>query len=153
MAVGLTLSMIREALAKQIKDNVSRECNVKAYRVGGNPGYPLITIAPQLDYLDYWLTSTDATGNRVSQARFTIIVQPGKPGEDGLADESARRRLDDFLSVGQGNGSSIADAVMRDVSLGGVVATCQLSDVEVDDDTATARIPIAITTRTVEAEA
>ena len=149
---GLTLSAIREALKAQLDTNITgREVDVKAYRVTGAKVYPRITIESDPgDFLDYWLTGTSAG---LATVRLVMVLEAGALNDDGFADESSRRRVDDFLSCGTGNASSIIDAVMADVSLGGVVATCHIPRAEVDDATATARLPIEITLNKVGANA
>lgn len=148
---GLTLSTIREALkARFDSDTIARQLDVKAYRVTGASVYPRLTIeADPGDYIDYWVTFGSVG---LSTVRFVLVVESGPLNDAGFADESARRRLDDFLSVGTGNGSSVIDAVMSDPTLGGVVATCHIPRAEVDDQTATARLPIEITLNKVGAE-
>jgi len=120
---GLTLREIREALAATIRDGVERETTVLAYRAVSS-SFPLIVLEPDSDYVDYW-QSFGASG--IAVVRLSVVIVPGK------ADESARIRLDDFLSAGTGNGSSVVDAVVADPTLGGVVRTVQVGAVSVSD--------------------
>jgi hypothetical protein len=141
--MALTISPIREALKAQLNAVLSgRESDVKTYRVTGASVFPRITIeADPVDYIDYWVTGTSVG---LATVRFVLVVEAGPVNAEGFADESARRRLDDFLSVGTGNNSSIIDAVMSDTTLGGVAETCHIPRAEVDDATATARLPIEV---------
>ena len=95
-----------------------------------------------------WVTGTSVG---LATIRFVLVVECGPLNADGFADESARRRLDDFLSVGTGNAASIIDAVMSDKTLGGVADTCHIPRAEVDDATATARLPLEVHVRKVGA--
>lgn len=123
MSGGLTLREIREALAAAIRDGVERETTVLAYRAVSS-SFPLIVLEPDSDYVDYW-QSFGSSG--VAVVRLSVVIVPGR------ADESARIRLDDFLSAGTGNGSSVVDAVVADPTLGGVVRTVQVGAVSVSD--------------------
>lgn len=123
MSGGLTLREIREALASTIRDGVERETTVLAYRAVSS-SFPLIALEPDSDYVDYW-QSFGSSG--IAVVRLSVVIVPGK------ADESARIRLDDFLSAGTGNGSSVVDAVVADPTLGGVVRTVQVGAVSVSD--------------------
>lgn len=123
MSGGLTLREIREALAAAIRDGVERETTVLAYRAASS-SFPLIVLEPDGDYVDYW-QSFGSSG--VAVVRLSVVIVPGR------ADESARIRLDDFLSAGTGNGSSVVDAVVADPTLGGVVRTVQVGAVSVSD--------------------
>lgn len=141
---GLTLSTIREALKARLDAGIEdRQVDVKAYRVTGAKVFPRITVeADPGDYIDYWVTFGSAG---LSTVRFVLVVECGALNDAGFADESARRRMDDFLSVGTSNGASVIDAVMADRTLGDLVDTCHIPRAEVDDQTATARLPIEIT--------
>ena len=124
MSGGLTLREIREALASTIRDGVERETTVLAYRAVSS-SFPLIVLEPDGgDYVDYW-QSFGSSG--IAVVRLSVVIVPGR------ADESARIRLDDFLSAGTGNGSSVVDAVVADPTLGGVVRTVQVGAVSVSD--------------------
>jgi hypothetical protein len=142
---GLTLSAIREALAAQIVAYTQRGVNAKPYRVGGTPTRQVV-IEPDIgDYIDYWVTQGGPVG--LARVRLVIVIEADN------ADEHARRRLDDFLSVGQGNGSSIVDAVMSDVTLGGLVDTCHIRAAQVNDTIAIARLAIEVHVRKIDAVA
>ena len=150
--MALTIAPIREALKARLDTVLSgRESDVKAYRVTGAKVFPRITIeADPVDYIDYWVTGTSVG---LATIRFVLVVEAGPVSAEGFADESARRRLDDFLSVGTGNTASIIDAVMSDPTLDGVADTCHIPRAEVDDATATARLPIEVHVRKVGANA
>lgn len=145
MAAGLTLSAIREALAAQIVAYTERAVNAKPYRVGGTPTRQVVIEPDVGDYIDYWVTQGGPIG--LARVRLVVVVEPDN------TDESARRRLDDFLSVGQGNGSSIVDAVMSDVTLGGLVETCHIRAAQVNDSIVFARLAIEVHVRKVDAAA
>lgn len=125
---GLTISDIREALAAQLRANIARDVSVRAY--------PPVALAPSIlieldpDAVDYWVTF-GAAG--LSTVRLTLTVDPS-----GGESESTARRLDDFLSAGTGNDSSIIDAVMTDSSLGLTGVTCMFQSVDVDPSSLTA---------------
>jgi hypothetical protein len=106
-----------------------------------------LELAPA-DPIDYWLTMTDSTGNGVAEVRFDLIVDVAN------IDGGAVRRLDDFLSVGTGNGESIIDALLQDPTLGGVVETVVVSGVsEYDAINVTATLPLRVVCRKSGAEA
>lgn len=142
---GLTLSTIREAIAAQIVGYTQRAVNAKAYRVGGTPTRQVVIEPDVGDYIDYWVTQGGPVG--LARVRLVIVVEADN------ADESARRRLDDFLSVGQGNGSSIVDAVMSDPTLGGLVDTCHIRSAQVNDNLVVARLGIEVHVHKIGAEA
>lgn len=107
---GFTLSEIRTALADQLVANIDREINVRKYP-GMEGGSPSIII----DYdgeeaISHWQTY-GASG--LSGVDFVLWVDLG-----GADPESHGIALDDFLSSGSVNGSSIAEALMSDTSLG-----------------------------------
>ena len=106
---AFTLSTIRAAVKAQLVANLEREINVD---VDGK-GMPLPRIVFELtETPNYWETfGTD--GLCSVAARFLI--------EPAGTDQSAVRRLDDFLSVGTSNGSSVLDAIYSDVTFGGSI--------------------------------
>ena len=132
---GLVLSEIREALAATIRAGVGRQTNVYAYPVE-DPMPPAVSIEPDTTYVDYWSTMG---GRGMSIVRFVLILEPG--GNDL---PSALRRLDDYLSLGTGNSSSLVGVVMSDRTLGLAGCDCTLVDCTVDPSTATARLTVEI---------
>ena len=140
--MALTLSDIRAAIKAQLVANLDRETNV--YAEGEGDVFPSVTIELQdSDPIDYWLTMNGPTGNGVAEVRFDLVVDVGMTDR-----KSAVRRLDDYLSVGTGNGSSIIDALRADVTLGGVVETVHISGVSQYDATnVTAVLPLQVVCR------
>ena len=71
----------------------------------------------------------------------------------------AQMALDDWLSVGSGATSSLVDALMADVTLGGAVQTCRLlsaggyPDVELSDGPLSVRLPLEVTINKIGANA
>lgn len=134
---GLTLTEIREALAATIRAGIDRQTNVYAYPVG-DPKLPCITVEPDTgDYVDYWV-SFGAGG--LAAVRLALVLEPG--GNDPV---SAGMRLDDYLSAGTGNGSSVIDAVLADRTLGLAGCDCIVTSVSVDADAITARLSVSVT--------
>lgn len=131
---GLTLPTIREALAAQLKANIARDVTVRAYPPAA--AGPSITIRSASDFLDYWV-SFSAAG--LSTVRFDLVIDPG-----GADLESALRRLDDFLSAGTGNGSSVLDAVLADLSLGIAGATTHIQGASADSDSASGVVTVEV---------
>jgi hypothetical protein len=131
---GLTIAVIRKALADQIRQNMQRDFTVRPYppRSSG----PSITVVAANDFLDYWVTYSAAGLARV---RLDLIIDPA-----GSDIESSHRRLDDVLSAGAGNGSSVIDALMVDTTLGGVVDVAHIQSVSVDTETITAVASVEI---------
>lgn len=113
---GLTLSEIREALAAQLVANLSAETNVSIRGEAKPP--PVITIRLRRPP-DYWGTF-GASG--LAMVPWELEIDPG--GND----ESSVRRLDDYLSVGTGNNSSVLDALMTDKTLGLTGCTAMVPD-------------------------
>lgn len=131
---GLTLADIREALADQIRSNVDRQITVATYPTDVPP--PSVMLEADNDYVDYWL-SFGSSG--VAAVRFVLVVEPG-----GTDPKSAAIALDDFLSAGTGNGSSLVDAVMADTTLGLTGCNAVLTTVTVDPLTITARLSVTV---------
>ena len=138
--MSLTLSTIRAAIKAQLEANIDREINVDV----DGAGMPAPVISLQLqpsDPIDYWVTM-NGVGNGVAEVRFDLVVDPAG------ADQSAVRRLDEFLSVGTGNGSSVVDALMADKTLGDAVETVVLLGVsEYDPINVTATLPLRVVCR------
>jgi hypothetical protein len=136
--MSLTLSTIRAAIGEQLRAFTEREINVD---VDGE-GKPAPVIRVQLaesDPIDYWQTFGSSG---IAEVRFNLVVDPAG------VDRSAVIRLDDFLSVGTGNGSSIIDTLMANKTLGDVVETIHMSGVsEYDPDAVTAVLPLRVVCR------
>ena len=133
---GLTLGDIRNALAATITAGVDRQTNVYAYAVG-DPKLPAITIEPDSgDYVDYWLTFGSAG---LAAVRLVLVLEPG--GNDPV---SAGIALDDYLSAGTGNGSSVIDAVLADRTLGLAGCDCVITSATVDAAIITARLSVIV---------
>lgn len=109
--MSLTLSTIRAAIRAQLEANIAREVNIDVDGEGKPAPVIRLELAPS-DPIDYWVTFGSSG---ISAVRFELIVDPAG------VDQSAVRRLDDFLSVGTGNGSSVMDAVYVDPTFGGVL--------------------------------
>lgn len=139
--MALTLSAIREAIGAQLRANLDREINVDVDGEGKPTPVIRLELQPS-DPIDYWLSMNGSTGNGVAEVRFDLVVDPAG------ADQSSVRRLDDFLSVGTGNGSSVIDALLSDKTLGGVVETVHVSGVsEYDAVNVTATLPLRVVCR------
>ena len=142
---GLTLGDIRNALAATITNGVDRQTNVYPYPVG-DPKLPCITIEPDTgDYVDYWLTFGSAG---LAAVRLVLVLEPG--GNDPV---SAAIALDDYLSAGTGNGSSVIDAVLADRTLGLAGCDCVITSAQVDATTVTARLSVSVTINKIGAAA
>lgn len=112
MTVGLNLNAIVEALADQIRAGIQRDINVSPDPNSGMP-LPCIEIWPGTPYVDYFGT-LGPNGNADVQLKIKIEV-------DSIDATTIRLQMNDYLSAGTGNSSSIPDAVMRDRSIGGVL--------------------------------
>ena len=141
---GLTISEIRTALAEQIRNNIERDTNVYAHPQGDYQ-YPAITVDFAPDYLDYWETFGP---NGIAAVRFVLRIEPA-----GTLLESSAIALDDYLSCGTGNGSSVIDAVMSDVTLGLTGCNVHITGVTVDPVTATAELAVEVNINKVGANA
>lgn len=118
--MSLTLKAIREALATQIKDNVARSPTVYAYDPESR-AQPCITIIPSSEYI----TFTTMGVNWSAFANFDLRVEvPGRLADSQIA-------MDDYISAGTGNTSSIIDAIHG--TLGGLVEDCIVTSVDGPD--------------------
>lgn len=139
--MALTLSAIREAIGAQLRANLDREINIDVDGEGKPTPVFRLELQPS-DPIDYWLSMNGSTGNGVAEVRFDVVVDVAG------VDQSSVRRLDDFLSVGTGNGSSVIDALLSDKTLGGVVETVHVSGVsEYDAVNVTATLPFRVVCR------
>lgn len=144
---GLTLSEIREGLAAQLRANLDRGVTVDPYSNVGVTGYPRITIDySEGDFVDYWGTFGSAG---LATVRFTLRIEPG----DSNTRADVAKRLDDFLSVGTGNGSSVIDALMQSPSLGLTGCTSIIRQARVDPASVTAELDVEVTIKKVGANA
>lgn len=132
---GLTLSEIRDALADQIADYLGDGTNVRAYPVDCPPPSVLIEFDSG-DAIDYFLTFGSSG---LAEVRFSLVLQVG--GSDPV---SAGRRLDDYLSVGTGNGRSLIDAVMSNRTLGLTGCDVVVTSCEPDSQSITARVGVTV---------
>ncbi len=116
MTVSVSLREIREALAAQIEAYVSRDVNGYPYGTGGLIGTRCVVIAPAGDYVSYFGTFGE---DGLADLRLEVKVIP-----TNATTIDAQIALDDYLSIGQGNASSVVDAVHSDRTLGGLVEDC-----------------------------
>ena len=114
---GLDITAIRQAIADQLRTNLDRETNVYPYWVEA-PQFPCVMVVPEQggEFVSYFRTFT-AQG--LSELRFELHIWT--VGTDAT---SAQRAIDDYLSAGGDNQSSVLDAVMTDPTLNGVVESC-----------------------------
>lgn len=118
--MAFTLSAVRTAIYDQLRANLARETNVD---VDGQ-GMPAPRVVLELaDPPEYFGTFGP---NGVARVRMRLIVDPGG------VDQSAVIRLDDLLSVGTGNNSSVIDALMVDQTFGGVLQGFEFEPDEYD---------------------
>ena len=150
MAVGLNLRAIREAIKAQLDAaGFDRSVTVYAYHPGSLT-FPCIIVRPASDYVGYFTTFGE---NGLADVQFEIEIQTTGRVID------AQMALDDWLSVGSGATSSLVDALMADVTLGGAVQTCRLlsaggyPDVELSDGPLSVRLPLEVTINKIGANA
>lgn len=131
---GLTISEIREALAAQLVANLDRETNVSIR--GETKPSPCITIdfAPS-DYIVY----DRSFGNTSIDVEFELMIDA-----NGSDKQSITLRIDDYLSAGRGNNSSIVDAIDVDNTLGDVVEDCHAVSARVDRETGLAYMRVVV---------
>ena len=134
---GLTISEIRTALAAQIRDNVARDVTVDEYPNTGTTRYPRTTVDYAEDFVDYWVTFGSAG---VAAIRFVLRLEVGS----SVGREDVAKRMDDFLSAGTGNGSSIVDALYADNTLGLAGCTANLQTATVDPASLTAELAVEV---------
>lgn len=130
---GLTIKDIRDAVGAQLRANLDRAINID---VDGE-GKPAPVIRLRLDSppVEYWGTFGSAG---LAAVNFVLEIDPA--GND----QSAVRRLDEYLSAGTDNGSSVIDALMSDTSLGGIVQTIQPDGLDYDDVDVTATLRVKV---------
>ena len=118
--MSLTLSTIRAAIGDQLRANLDREINVD---VDGE-GKPAPVVRLELDEPPTYYETF--AGRQIQSATFLLTLDPAG------ADQSAVRRLDEFLSSGTGNGSSIIDALDADQTFGGVAMSFDIEPRDYD---------------------
>ena len=124
--MAFTLSAVREAIGAQLRANLTNETNVDVDGAGmPAPVIRLVMDAPP----DYFGTFGP---DGVCECRFRLEIDPAG------VDQSAVIRLDDYLSVGTGNGSSVIDALKADQSFGGAVSGMKYEPGEYDPINVTA---------------
>ena len=99
--MAVTLSAIRAAIGTQLRANIDREVNVD---VDGKESPPPV-VRLVLDSTPEYYTSMGSTNVGLSSVRFRLEIEPGN------ADQSAVQRLDDLLSIGSTNCSSVIGAL------------------------------------------
>lgn len=143
---GLTLQAIREALAAQISANLARKPSVFAYDPEGRSGHNIV-IRPASNYVAYFGSMGP---NGVSDILLEIDIEvPGRLADSQIA-------MDDYLSAGTGNGSSVVDAIHKDRTLGDLVDDCVCLTADGPDleaDPVTARLHVQIIVHKQNAEA
>lgn len=107
--------VIHRALAAQLRANIAADVNVYAWPVPDDTGgYPRLTVVPaRSPYVDYF--ESFGPFGRVT-LRLRVLVEA-----NAANDESVFAQVCQFLAVGPGAGSSIAEAILADTTLGGVV--------------------------------
>jgi hypothetical protein len=116
---GLNIEAIRKALAAQIRANINRETNVSEYFLSAPP-YPSIQVVPPGGEAIAHRTSFN--DGRTGLVRFSIMVWTASAD-----DISGQKALDDYLSAGGDNQSSLWDALWANsttegrITLGGLV--------------------------------
>lgn len=130
---GLEIGAIRDALKAQLVANLDAETNVSARGEAKPP--PCITIYNSTGEYDRAFNNTSA------DFEFELVVDPGN------GDESSVVRMDDYLSAGLGNNSSIVDAVNLDATLGGAVEDCWVKSWASDRDLGITSLVVAVMAR------
>jgi hypothetical protein len=128
--MSFTLSTIRSAIKAQLEANLKgREQQIDTD--GSGSGFPRITF--ELVRTPTYFGTFGADGVAFVEARFVIVT--------GASDRpSGIKVLDDYLSVGTGNGSSLVDAIQTDVSFGGTVQGLTMEPGDYDPDGMTAEL-------------
>lgn len=126
--MSFTLESVREAIKAQLVEQLDEETNVYAYGEGDQT--PCVRL-----FMDQVPDYEGTFGpNGVCRCRFRLVIDPGG------VDESAVRRLDRYLSVGVGNGSSVIDALRSDSSFGGAVSSFTYEPGEYDPQNVVAEL-------------
>lgn len=142
--MALDLQAIREALKAQLDEELARDINVYAYRPA-NPVPPYVAVISGDPYISYYETFASSAVGSLCDVQLELII-----GQTADA-ISAQVFIDDLLSAGAGQTSSVIDALEADPTLGGVVATCIALRagpiVFAEDGSATASVPLQIAIR------
>jgi hypothetical protein len=140
MSAG-SLRQIREAIADQLANGLDRETNTYPYALGADAMRApyVVVMPPGGDYIAYYATMGDQ-GTTDLILNLHIVTASTDPMSCQIA-------LDDYLSIGGDNQSSVVDAMNADRTLGGVVGDCvalKAINVTVTDTNATAVVPLRI---------
>lgn len=139
--MSFNLTAIRKAIKAQLTEQLAREVNVDTENEGLD--VPLVrfevTSSP-----DYW-GSFGPNGACMVRGRFTVVA-------DG-DDQSSTIRLDDFMSAGVGNDSSLIDAIYVDPTFGGVIETLTVEPGVYSESDGTAELLVELVCRKQGAEA
>lgn len=115
---GVNLRAIRDGLAAQISNGLARHVSVDAYP-GTTSVLPNITIESSQPYVTYHETFGDRC--LVGIELSLLVVTAAADGR------SAWIVMDDLLSPGGSNASSVVHAVEADPTIGGLVGNCWVS--------------------------
>jgi hypothetical protein len=136
---GLTLQAIREALAAQIAGYMQRDGTVHPYEPGDHV-QPAVVIRPADPYVAYFGTMGP---NGISDILLDVDIEVA-----AAQSASAAKAMDDYLSAGTGNTSSVVDAIHSDRTLAGVVGDCVCltadAPIERDDGVLVATVHVQI---------
>lgn len=113
--MGADIGAIRQALVDQIRNNLDRATNVYRYQTAW--ALPAVTIEPSDPYISVYETFGP---NGLSDIEWDVCVNVTAAELD-----DAEAAMDDYLSIGSGNNSSVVDAIHADVSLAGLVESCR----------------------------
>ena len=119
--MALDLAAIREALVQQIVNGVGRGLTGFAY-FPDSPPLPCVGVLPGDPYVD--VQTTMGSGPHVT---VNLDVRVLVPSGDGI---SGQRVLDELLSAGTGEGSSIVDAIESDRTVNGTAATSVVTEIQ-----------------------
>lgn len=134
--MSFTLADIRTALKAQLMGGaLEREINVSLY---GEPTEPPALYLWPTESGDY-ITYDQSFGNVAVDVEFELEIDAS-----GSDSGSVWVRIDDFLSAGVGNPSSIVDAINADPTLGGVVESCRPVSARVDRDSQRAFLTLSV---------
>ena len=145
--MAAVMSTVKQALAAQISAyfavNGGRQTNVRPYRAVST--YPCITMAIT-DLIPF--DTMGPQGIAAVHVTVTIHCNSSDPDSDEIA-------MDDYLSIGTANGSSVIDAINSDHTLGGVVENATALEVRAPADTPNdyaADLPLTVLLRKVGAQ-
>lgn len=113
--MGLDIGPIRQALADQIQNNIDRRTNV--YRYSTAWALPAVTIEPSDPFVSVFETMGP---DGQSDIELDVCIYAVAAVLD-----DAEMAIDDYLSIGNGNNSSVVDAIHADLTLGGLVESCK----------------------------